>query len=351
MMAGYEKRISFLEKAIRDRGLDSFLVTSEINVRYLCGFEGGDSQLFFTPKGRYFLTDSRYSEEASETLKGFEIIMVTSSNYQTLTKLMAKDRLRRIGFESMNLSYEVVARLGEMTAKGRRLLPFKDLIETMRAVKDPDEISSIRRSVALAKGALKKALKILRPGVSEKAVSAKVETEFIEEGASAAYKPIVAFGRNSSRPHARPTDDTLKPNQHVMMDIGCSLNGYNSDLTRVAMLGRVKEAIKKIYRIVHDAQERAIEMIRPGIRISEIDLAARRHIQGRGFGKYFSHSTGHGVGLEVHEKPSISRINQEALKPGMVFTVEPAIYIPKIGGVRIEDMALVTDRGCEILTR
>lgn len=349
-MADHEKRIAILRKEMDERSLDSFLVTNETNVSYLSGFEGRDSSLLITRYRKIFLTDSRYIEEAESELKRFDIEMVKVSNYETIDGLIRKNNLKKIGFESMDLPYEVVKRLKGMIGRSR-LIACKGLIEAFRAVKDAGEIKLIRKSIRLTKKVLDKVLRELKPGLSEKYLSGQIEVEFINAGGRAAFPPIVACGANSSKPHARSGDTKIKKDSFVMVDIGCSLNHYSSDCTRMVLLGKVKEKLKRIYNIVHEAEEIAIGMIRPGVRISEVDLAARRHIEENGFGKFFGHSLGHGVGLEVHEKPAISRLNQDTLKPCMVFTVEPAIYIPGFGGVRIEDMVLVTENAHEVLTR
>lgn len=346
----YKKRIGALEEAMRKKRLDSFLVTDETNVSYLSGFEGRDSTLLFTTKERYFITDSRYIEDAKDVVRSFDIELVEASNYETLERLIKKSRLRRIGFESMNLPYEVACRLKGALGSSK-LIPFKNLIEIFRSIKDGGEIRLIKDSIRLTKYVLNKILKLVRPGASEKFLSYRIEIEFIKAGAQPSFVPIVASGKNSSRPHARPTGARLTLNSFVMIDIGCNLNKYNSDLTRIVISGRVKDKFKRIYAIVRDAQRMALDNIRPGARISEVDLAAREYIKDQGFGRYFGHSLGHGVGMAVHEEPAISRTNYDTLKPGMVFTVEPAIYIPGFGGARLEDMVLVTDKGFEILTR
>ena len=349
-MANHETRIALLRKEMGVRGLDSFLVTNETNVSYLSGFEGKDSSILITRAKKIFLTDSRYIEEAKSNIKTFDIELISLSNYEILKELIQKNNLKKIGFESMDLPYEVAKRLKGMIGRSK-LAAVKGLVEAFRAVKDAKEIGLIKDSIRLTQKVLKKVLSEMRPGVSEKSLSAKVEVEFINAGGHPGFPPIVACGANSSKPHAHAGDTKIKNDSFVMVDIGCCLNQYNSDCTRMVLLGKVKGKFKKIYNIVYEARKIALDMIRPGIQISEVDLAARRHIEKNGFGRFFGHSLGHGIGLEVHEKPAISRLNQDTLKPGMVFTVEPAIYIPRFGGARIEDMVLVTEDGYEILTR
>ncbi len=348
--ADIQKRLALLKKGLKDIALDSILVTNRTNVAYLSGFAGHDSVLLITRNENFFITDSRYIEEAENTLSGFCVKLVESSTYETVSGIIKSLRLKKIGFEAMDLPYGVAARLYKLV-KGPKLFPVKDMVEDIRSVKDPGEIASIRASVRLNKRVFDAAAGRVAPGVSERSLAAFIESSFIDEGARSAFEPIVASGENTSKPHAMPTDVRIKDNSFVMIDMGVRFNGYCSDITRMITLGRIKDKFKKIYNIVRVAQKKAIEVIRPGMRISDVDAAGRGYIIDKAFGKYFGHSLGHGIGMSVHEKPTVSRISEGCIAPGMIFTVEPAIYIPKFGGVRIEDMVLVTEKGCEVLTR
>ncbi|MCM8790311.1 MAG: Xaa-Pro peptidase family protein [Candidatus Omnitrophica bacterium] len=350
MESAHRRRRALLKKAITKKGLDSFLVTSQTNISYLSGFTGQDSMLLITASSDFFITDSRFIEDARDNLKGFQFEVVGTSTYETIGDIADKKRLRKMGFEAMDLPFEVVMKLRKVLRRCRTF-GVSDLVESFRQVKDEAEIESIRSSIRLLKDSLNRLLSAIRPGVSEKSLARICESAFLAEGASAAFDPIVAAGVNASKPHARPTDEPIRKNSFVMIDIGCRLNGYCSDLTRMVVLGKVKEKFKKIYDTVRVAQEKAIDKVAPGVMACEVDRAARDYIEKQGFGKYFGHSVGHGVGMQVHEGPAISRANRASLRPGMVFTVEPAIYIPRFGGVRIEDMVLVTDGGCNVLTR
>lgn len=349
-MFDYRKRLKILKDGFKGRSIESLLVTNESNVTYLSGFTGSDSLLFVTADSQFFLTDSRYVQEAKNSVKGFTIVEVSSSTYETIGRIARKNGIRRIGFESMILPYEVVKNLKRYVGSAK-LLPVKNVVERLRTIKDEEEITRINRAIQAAKSVLKKITKKAIPGASERYLSGSVECSLIKIGARAAFQTIVACGKNSSKPHAHPTDDRIAENDAVMIDIGCRLDSYNSDMTRMALIGKVKDKIKEIYSIVKIAQEKALEKIKPGRKISEVDSGGRQYIRDKGYGKFFGHSMGHGIGLDVHEEPSISGKSNDILKPGMVFTVEPAIYIPNLGGVRIEDMVLVTDTGYEILTR
>lgn len=346
----YKKRGEALIGISEKAGLDSFFVTDETNVTYLSGFLGGDSMLLLSGKKRFFITDSRYVEEARRTVAGFEIIQVKETTYETITDLAAKNRLRRMGFESMNLPFEIANRLASRIGN-TKLIPSKNAIETIRAVKDESEIRAIKKSVRLAKKVLEKAVRSARPGRTEVSIANHIEGWFVEHGARISFEPIVAAGNNAAMPHARPGRAKIRKNDFVMIDLGAKLDSYNSDITRMAMLGRQSPRFREMYDIVDEARKRAIAKIRPGVGISDVDKAARSFMEGEGYGRSFGHATGHGVGMSIHEEPSISGSNPGKLVSGMVFTVEPAIYIPGFGGVRIEDMVLVTDNGCEVLTR
>ena len=350
MIFDHKLRLKRLRVELKKIGLGSLLVTNETNVRYLSGFKGGDSILVITPDSQFFLTDSRYTEEAKDSVGGFNIVEVATSTYDCLSEIIKGNRIKRIGFEALNLPYEVASRLASYV-RPTKFVSTKNIIESLRAVKDTKEIEAIKRSVSVAKAVLKKVTANIRPGVSERYISDSIECEFIKRGARIAFETIAACGRNCSKPHAHATEDKVAKNDVVMLDMGCKLNLYNSDITRMVFVGKTKDKIKEIYGIVSAAQSAAIEKIKPGVKISEIDIAGRGYITRKGYGKFFGHSIGHGIGMDVHEEPSISKRNDGILKTGMVFTVEPAIYLPKIGGVRIEDMVLVTDKGCEILTR
>jgi len=349
-MTDIKKRIISLRSKNRKLGIDSFFVTNSTNVSYLSGFRGHDSMLFITPNRSFFLTDSRYIEEAERTVSGFRIKLVKTSVYETLKELASASHAKRIGFESMDVPYGIAERLKKFMSKVK-FTGFRDVVESIRMVKDASEITAIKKSVALSKKVMNKVIELIAPGVSEKYLAGVIESEFIKYGARSSFSPIVASNKNSSMPHARPGDTKIPRNGFVMIDMGCNLGGYSSDMTRTVAIGKINKLFSKIYGIVKMAQEEAISMVRPGRKIGELDLAARSIIDKEGYCDCFGHALGHGIGLDVHESPSISRSNTNILMPGMVFTVEPAIYIPGFGGVRVEDMVLVTDKGYEILTR
>jgi Xaa-Pro aminopeptidase len=345
-----EKRIGELVKALRCRNIGSFLVTSQANIQYLSGFSGHDSAVMISKKGRYILTDSRYIEEAGQAAKDFTPLLVRRSMYDEIAGICKKERSAMLGFEANNLPFAIAKKLQTALA-GTRLVNASGMVEEIRQVKDPGEIAKIKKSVGLAKKVMGRLAALVRPGASEKELAIKAEMMFLKSGARPSFDPIVASGANSSKPHARPMAHALKKGTHVMIDIGCCLDGYCSDMTRTFFIGKHSGKFADIYGIVKQAQKLAIEAIAPGVEARKVDAVARDYITNSGYGDNFGHSLGHGVGLEVHEGPSISSSSRTKLAAGMVFTVEPAIYLPGQGGVRAEEMVLVTKHGCEILTK
>ncbi|MDD5072971.1 MAG: Xaa-Pro peptidase family protein [Candidatus Omnitrophica bacterium] len=337
---------------LRRQGIDSFFVSKPENVRYMSGYGGDDAYLLFAKSKKYFITDSRYYLQAKKDVKSFKIIIAKVPVSRLLAEILAKSKAGKTAFEAGQLPYAAYKRIaGKLAEKGIRFLPLEGAVEGLRQVKDAPEIALIRDSIAILENAVLYFESILKPGLSENDLASK--TEYFIRAASgewASFEIIVASGKNSAFPHARPGDRIIKPNDMVLLDLGVSYEGYKSDLTRVFFLGKINTKQKKIYGIVKEAQRRSVKAIKPGAKISEIDGIARGFINAKGFGSGFGHALGHGIGLEVHESPSVSSRNHAKIKPGMVFTIEPAIYLPDWGGIRIEDMVLVTKKGCEVLT-
>lgn len=349
-MHNYIRRRAIFRDRLKKSALDSFFTSDDTNIAYLTGFFGNDSYLLSAGRGLNLFVDSRHYEDALRSAKRCDVILFKGGPFESIERVIRKSGSRRIGFESMRTTYGFYERLKENLGS-RKLIPVRDLIEDIRAIKEPYEIALINKSIRLARRVMLDVIRRAKPGVSERELAGFIDISFLRNGARSAFYAIVAGGANSSMPHARPSDDRLRRGGVVMIDMGCSLDGYNSDVTRTIFLGKKSGRLGRIYDVVKVAQERAIATIRPGATSSSVDEAARLYIDKNGFGKYFGHALGHGVGMAVHENPTISQRSQGILKEGMVFTVEPAIYLPGQGGVRIEDMVLVTKNGCKILTR
>ncbi|MBI4834697.1 MAG: aminopeptidase P family protein [Planctomycetes bacterium] len=338
---------------------DAFLVTKTPNVQYISGFSGDDTYLLVTPKQAFLITDSRYTEQAQNEVSAFRIIEHKKGLVDKVIELVKKYRIKKLGFESDALSYAGVKYILKQLPAYTRLKSTQGVIVNIAAVKTPEEIECIRESVKCSHESFKEVKRLLKPGMTEQAVAAELEYRMRKRGSlHPAFESIIAADSRASLPHATAGDNKLKKGGFVLFDWGSCVNQYNSDTSRVVFLGKPSPFWRNIYEIVREAQQRAINLVKPGIDSVELDRAARKFIESKGYGKNFGHGLGHGVGRLVHELPRIRRYSMPAsmkpkpylLQPGMVFTIEPGIYLPGKGGIRIEDMVLVTEHGCEILT-
>ncbi len=349
-MAGKNNRLEKLRRLMKGRKIPTLLLTDFVNVAYITGFTGGDSFAFITPQKQYVITDSRYTEQANKQASSFGVITRRADMVEEIKKLLKKHHRRELHFEAAALSYDLFRTYRKALA-GVSLKPARPLVQKLRIIKDAGEIKAIRKAVAVAEGAMRKLRKHIRPGISENELAAKLEYQMRLLGASkAAFAAIVASGRNSSMPHAQCTARKVGENDAITIDWGACVDFYNSDLTRDFFIGRIKPRFKEIYEITLEAQKAAIKAVRPGVTAHEIDRVARDHIKSCGCGAYFGHALGHGLGLDVHESPRIAQKVDIPLEAGMVCTIEPGIYLPGFGGVRIEDDVLVTKGGCEVLS-
>ena len=348
MLSRLEKLYIDLEK----NRLDSLLVSSQPNISYLTDFFSRDSYLLISFKKNIFITDFRYLEEAKGNLKNFDIEIIDSNIFRTIAKLVKKLKLRQLGFEAKSLNFAEHEKIRELLPKRIGFIPTYDLIESLRLIKDKGEIDKIKKAIQITMKTFRFIKSIIKPGMREIDLSAEIES-FIRraEGSQPAFPIIVASGPRSCFPHALTSKRIIKDNEPVLIDLGCDFCGYKSNLTRVFFLGKITEKFKKIYNLVLKAQRRALGIIREEIPINRIDKIARDYLEKKGFGKhFFGHNLGHGIGLEVHEEPAISDKNKTKTKEGMVFTVEPAVYIPKEFGIRLEDVVLVKRKGVEVLS-
>lgn len=344
-------RVAKLTAILRKKGLDAFLISNPLNIYYISGFKSDTSSALITRHNNFIITDFRYKEDAQE-INNFQLKLIKTGFKDSLKEVLKDLGVRRLGFEADSISYSRVNLLKETLRPCRiGLKPLSGTIENLRLFKDDSEIKDIKMAIAIAKKTLTALKNKIKPGITEKEVSLELDNLIRSFGGDKnAFETIVASGRNSSRPHAVVTNKIIDRGEHVLIDFGVSLNLYNCDLTRVFFLDKIKKLCYDIYLICKKAQESAIKKVKPGVRIRDIDKAARDYINKRGYGKSFGHSLGHGIGLSVHELPRIYPKNNQQLKLNMVFSIEPGIYIEGVGGVRIEDMVLVTKKGCEVLT-
>jgi len=346
----FEDRLRSARKIVQSRGLDAILFNRLEMIRYLCGFTGSDGVLLVTSRESFFLTDSRYWTQADEEVRGSQLVHYRKKLDEILS-LLSGLNLTSIGFESSALPFSLYQSLREKLDPKQTLIPLEKEFKNFRAVKDPGELTLIRKAIEIASNAFLKGLERIRPEASERDVALAMECFMKQHEADATgFDIIVASGKRSAMPHGRAGTKRIERGDFILVDYGTGFQGYNSDETCTVISGQPTEEQKKIYRIVKEAHDRAIEVVRPGLPVREVDRAATDHIRQCGYGEYFGHSTGHGVGLAVHEDPTVNSENEDLIQEGMVFTIEPGIYIPDWGGVRIEDMVCVTSRGAEVLT-
>ena len=335
----------------KEDNIDALLVTKDINASYLTNFNSQDSWLLITPKTRAYITDFRYLQEAKIGVKEFDIHKINGSIFDTVSALASQLKLKQVFFEAKNIPFAEFEKIRALLKQKKiKFLPAYDYVESIRTIKTKGEIERIQKSIRLTIKVFGFIQSILKPGASESYIASELKYFIHKKGAKLAFEPIIASGINSAYPHAKITNKILTTNEAVTVDIGVDLDGYKSDLTRVFFLGKIPLSLRKLYNIILEAQLRAIKKIKAGIPASEVDKAARNFLTQNQLGKYFGHALGHGIGREVHEAPFICSKNDDPLKEGMIFTVEPAVYIPNKFGLRIEDIVLVKQNGCEVLS-
>ncbi|HEY2586069.1 MAG TPA: Xaa-Pro peptidase family protein [Tepidisphaeraceae bacterium] len=343
--------------ALKELKLDGLLLTHPPDLAYLTNFTGDDSVGLITEKDFFLVTDFRYQEQAEQEAGWLKTSIRDGKMSDAVAKAIAETKLQRIGFEANFTTFgqasAVDHALGQMKdIKPVELVPLQDVMVNIRKVKDDNEIDLVRKSVGVAEEAFEAIRSEIKVGQSENYLAGLLVFELRARGASnSSFPVIVAAGANSSLPHYRPGEVLVQRDQPLLIDWGALYKGYCSDLTRTMLVGRVSSRIKQIYKVVHEAQEAAIKFLRPGVTTLQADRVARDVIEKAGFGKEFGHGLGHGIGREIHEMPSMRKTGgEEELRPGMIVTVEPGIYLPGEGGVRIEDDVLITHSGCEVLS-
>lgn len=345
-----KNRRAKLEQFFVKHGFDVLLVSNLPNIRYLCGFSGSEGVLLLTRESAWLLCDSRYTTQAAAETVDTEIRQF-SEKHDAVSILLDELKLDRIGFESAHIT---VAAFMELSAKlkGRQMVPVGADLDQIRAHKDQDEIVRLAAVARIASDALQAVVTMVRPGVSEADIARELEFEMRRRGADGrSFDFIVASGQRGAMPHGRASDKIVASGELVTIDYGAVMDGYCSDETVTVAAGQPDLRSREIYDIVLEAHDRAISLVRPGKSCRELDAVARDFIKEQGYGEYFGHGLGHGVGLEIHEKPVVSPRSETIIEEGMVFTIEPGIYIPGFGGVRIEDTVTVTSDGCQLLTQ
>lgn len=340
-----------LASRLPDLGAEALLVTRLPNVRYLTGFTGSNAQVLLTADGGgSFFTDPRYEEQSSHEVLDLPRVVYRPDFLAVFADACREAGAARVGFESNGVTYRFHERLAG--TEGVELIPLLDEVERQRWVKDPEEIGLIERAQELTDEGFERITAKLTEGMTERESALELEEAMRRAGAERiAFDTIVAFGESAAEPHHHPTDRPLRRGDVVKLDFGCVAGGYNSDMTRTVAFGEPSQELREVYEVVRRAQEAGTAAVRPGVQGGEPDAAARKVIEDAGFGERFGHSLGHGVGLEVHEGPSLRKEGTDELPAGAVVTVEPGVYLPGVGGVRIEDMVVVTEDGARPLPR
>lgn len=343
------EKLEKLRSYFSTHGIDGLLITSSFNRRYISNFTGSAGVVLISADQAQFITDFRYVEQASKQCQGFEVIKFSSSIPQEVAQQAKKLGIKKLGFEEDYLTYSSF-QLYEKEIEAE-LVPVSGVVEKLRLIKTDAEIKILKEAADIADAAFKHILDFLRPGKTELEVSNELEFFMRRAGAtSSSFDIIVASGHRSALPHGVASDKVIETGDFVTLDYGAYHKGYVSDITRTVAVGEPDAKLKEIYDIVLEAQLRGMDGIKPGMTGKEADALTRDYITEKGYGEYFGHSTGHGIGLEVHEGPGLSMKSDIILEPGMVVTVEPGIYIPGLGGVRIEDDTLITKDLNETLT-
>jgi Xaa-Pro aminopeptidase len=360
----YTKRVRRLRETLAEAGLDSLVVTNPENRRYLSGFTGHDSgadsagALVITERDILLITDGRYLEQAEHEVVGLSIKKREAALAPLLAESLTEAQAKSAGFEATHLTVSLLEDFQQALAdKGQssqavKLVATRGLVERQRVIKDALEIASIEQAVAITDETFTYLCGFLRPGLTERGIAQEIERYMVERGAEAlAFNSIVASGPNAALPHAVPGNREIGLGEPITIDMGAKVDGYCADMTRTVCLGDPGPAMETTYTLVLRAQEACLEGLRPGLNGKQADALARDVFSAAGREDQYLHSTGHGLGLEIHENPRLSKYGEESiLAPGMAITIEPGLYVPDVGGVRIEDTAIVTDDGIRILT-
>jgi len=335
---------------MREHHIAALVVSHLPNVRYLTRFTGSHGVAVVTASEAWLLTDSRYRAQSAQEVRGFRRVISSHDLWKTIVERKLLKGCRRVAFESEAVTYAQYKNFRDSIGPVA-LVPVRSFVEEIAIVKDADELSSIRRAVAITDTVFQEVLPCVRPGVREIEIAAEITYRQRCHGAGGdAFEPIVASGSRGALPHGRASEKTVRSGEFITLDFGCTVDGYCSDLTRTVGVGRIGRAQRDVYASVLAAQRDAIDVARAGMIASDLDAAARTRIAADGFGRFFTHSLGHGLGLRIHERPRVSHLSNERLRVGSVITIEPGIYLPGRFGVRIEDDVVLTSSGCTVLT-
>ncbi|MFC1980774.1 M24 family metallopeptidase [Chloroflexota bacterium] len=354
-MTRISNRLQKLRRGLEEKDIDGIFISQPENRRYLSGFDGSAGFLLITKQNATLATDFRYTEQAKAQASDYEIFRINNHMADWLLRLSDRLEIRRLGFEAEHVTFTAYRQLSDIL-DGRLpltdLIPLNGLVESLRAVKEPEETELIARAAAISDSAFEHIKDIIHAGMNEKSAAWVIE-QFLRDNGSQTipFDIIVASGPNSALPHARPSMRTINEGEPVLIDMGARFEGYSSDLSRTIYLGTPDDTFKKIYDIVLNAQLTAISIIKEGMTGEQADSSARKAIGQAGYGEHFGHALGHGIGLAPHESPRLGPASTDILTSGMVFTIEPGIYLPGWGGVRIEDLVVIEDGQARVISK
>jgi Xaa-Pro aminopeptidase len=348
----FSKRQRALRAELTQRRLGGLLVTHPANWYYLTGFTGEAGALVVTSRGLALITDGRFVTQAVVETSGVGILRQQGVLAAAVGQFLQEAGARSVGFDSARVPVAQFQSMRKASGRQVRWAAAPGVVEAHRSRKDEGELVRMRRAAAIADKVMLAALKLLKPGIRELEVSAEIEYQMKALGASGcAFETIVASGKNSAYPHARPTSKRLRKNELVVLDLGVILAHYCSDISRTVVIGKASAQVRQWHEAVQEAQSAAIETVQAGVSCGDVDAAAQKVLSGHGLEAYFTHSTGHGLGIEVHEDPRVARGQRQLLEPGNVITIEPGVYVPGVGGIRIEDDVAIHPGRTEVLTR
>jgi Xaa-Pro aminopeptidase len=344
-----EKRINKLREKMKEKNIEAFLVSKKENVRYLSQFTGTSGKLLITEKDSVFITDFRYLDQAAEQTDGCVIEEINSNFIDGFSELLKRKKINNLSFESQDINFKSYQKFKEKLEL-ESLNPVESVVESLRMIKDQSEVQKLKKAVEIADQGFEFLLDFIEAGRSEKEIALELEFFMKRNGGEAnAFDFIVASGKRGALPHGVASNKLIEKGDLVTIDFGTVYQGYHSDITRTVAVGEPASELKEIYQLVLEAQKKVISEIKAGMSCVEADKIARDLIKESGHGDNFGHGLGHGIGLEIHEGPRVSYTSEDTLKPGMVVTDEPGVYVSGLGGVRIEDDLLITENGCEVL--